>query len=162
MTITIRKIEMKDYQVVWRIFRQVVATGDTYAYSADIEREEALEIWIDRPRKTYVAELDGVVVGTYYIKTNQPGLGNHICNAGYMVAAEARGKGVGRAMAEHSLVEARRMGYHAMQFNMVVSTNSTAVKLWQSLGFEIVGVIPQAFNHAQLGLVDAYVMYKRL
>ena len=162
MTITIRHIESDDYQAVWSIFQAVVATGDTYPFDPNIDREEALRHWVNVPRRTYVVEVDGLIVGTYYIKTNQPTLGAHVCNAGYMVAAQARGQGIGRMMGRHSLDEAKRLGYKAMQFNLVVSTNTAAVKLWQEMGFQIVGTLPQAFNHARQGLVDAYVMYQIL
>ncbi|HSR34512.1 MAG TPA: GNAT family N-acetyltransferase, partial [Anaerolineae bacterium] len=123
---------------------------------------EALRLWIEAPRATYVAERDGEIVGTYYLKTNQPGLGSHVCNAGYMVRSEARGEGVGKAMCTHSLEEARRLGYKAMQYNLVAATNRGAVDLWRKMGFEIVGTLPKAFNHARLGLVDAHVMYRLL
>ena len=99
-------------------------------------------------------------MGTYYIKANQPGLGSHVCNCGYMVCADARGKGIGRAMCEHSLVEARKLGFKAMQYNLVVSTNRGAIKLWQDLGFDIIGTLPGAFEHRHKGFVDAFVMYQ--
>ena len=114
------------------------------------------------PRATYAAYDDGEPVGTYYIKPNQPGLGSHVCNAGYMVAPRARGKGIGRAMCLHSLDEARKLGFKAMQYNLVVCTNRGAVKLWQDLGFKIIGRLPKVFNHSQKGLVDAFVMYQWL
>ena len=160
--IAIRHSRHKDYEEIWQIFHEVVSVGDTYPFSPDIDREEALRLWVEMPRATYIAEADGKVVGTYYIKSNQPGLGSHVCNAGYMVQAEARGMGVGKAMCSHSLDVARRLGYKAMQYNLVVATNVAAVKLWQKMGFEIVGTLPQAFNHAALGLVDAHVMYRLL
>ena len=102
------------------------------------------------------------MLGTYYLKTNQPGLGAHVCNAGYMVAGQARGRGVGRAMAEHSLEEARRLGYRAMQYNFVASTNEGAIRLWKRLGFDVVGTLPGAFRHEGQGYVDALVMYRHL
>jgi len=111
---------------------------------------------------TYVAETDGVVVGTYILKPNQPGLGSHVANAGYMVHPDHAGKGTGKAMCEHSLEEARKGGYLAMQFNIVVSTNETAVALWKKMGFSIVGVLPKVFRHIERGLVDAYVMHRFL
>ena len=111
---------------------------------------------------TYVTLVDGHVMGSYFLTPNQPGLGAHVCNAGYMVARRARGQGVGRAMGEHSLAEARRLGYRAMQFNIVVTTNAYAVSLWKSLGFHVVGTLPEAFRHSQHGFVDALVMYRSL
>jgi L-amino acid N-acyltransferase YncA len=122
-----------------------------------------LAYWFGAETRTYVAEgEEGKVVGTYILRPNQPGLGSHVANAGYMVGEDGRGKGVGKAMCEHSLEEARRMRFHAMQFNMVVSTNETAVSLWKKLGFSIVGTLPQAYRHRELGLVDAYVMHRFL
>jgi L-amino acid N-acyltransferase YncA len=160
--ITIRAASQQDDNALWAIFHEVVREGDTYAFAPDTSRAEALRIWTEVPRATYVAEAEGKVVGTYFLKTNQPGLGAHVCNAGYMVRAAARGLGVGQAMCAHSLDEARRLGYRAMQFNLVVSTNTGAVRLWQKMGFEIVGTLPRAFRHARLGFVDAYVMYQWL
>ena len=158
----IRPIQPADYDAVWRIFHEVVARGDTYAYDPITTRDEALRLWVDVPRATYVAEAEGEVRGTYYLKTNQPGLGDHVCNAGYMVAGRARGRGLGRAMAEHSLEEARRLGYRAMQYNFVASTNKGAIRLWKQLGFDVVGTLPGAFRHAEQGYVDALVMYQQL
>ena len=100
--------------------------------------------------------------GTYWLKANQPGLGSHVGNGAYMVSPNAKGKGIGRMMAEHSIGEARRLGFTAMQFNFVVQSNDVAVKLWQSVGFEIIGEIPEAFNHKQNGLTNAYIMYRKL
>jgi ribosomal protein S18 acetylase RimI-like enzyme len=117
---------------------------------------------MEKPKATYVAVLDENIMGTYYIKANQPGLGSHVCNCGYMVRNSARGKGIGRAMCQHSLSEARKLGFKAMQYNLVVSTNTGAVRLWQDLGFYIIGALPRAFNHREKGLVDAFVMYQWL
>jgi L-amino acid N-acyltransferase YncA len=160
--IAIRKARRQDRAAIWEIFHEVVYEGDTYPFLPDTDQEEALRLWTEVPRATYVAEFDGSIEGTYYIKTNQPGLGSHVCNAGYMVRAEARGMGVGTAMCAHSLDAARRLGYKAMQYNLVAATNVGAVRLWQKMGFEIVGTLPKAFNHAKLGLVDAHVMYRWL
>src|SRR5262249_26045564 len=118
--------------------------------------------WFAPEKFTYVAEAEGNIVGTFWIKENQPGLGSHVSNAAYMVSPDAAGKGVGRKMAEFSLMEARRLGFQAMQFNFVVKSNAIAVRLWQSLGFEIIGEIPDAFDHAKNGLTNAYVMYRKL
>ena len=158
----IRPASSDDDEAIWGIFQEVVASGDTFAFSPDTPRQQALEFWMHRENVTYVALVDRHVVGSYYLKPNQPGLGAHVCNAGYMVARRARGQGLGRAMGEHSLVEARRLGYRAMQFNMVVTTNAYAVSLWKSLGFHVVGTLPEAFRHAQHGFVDALVMYRSL
>ncbi len=158
----IRPARPEDAEGIWQIFHEVVQGGDTFAFAPETPREEALHLWCDYPRATFVAESGGVVVGSYFIKDNQPGLGAHVCNAGYMVAPGARGLGVGRAMCAHSFEEARRLGYTAMQYNIVVATNTGAVALWQSMGFAIVGTLPGAFRHSKLGLVDAHVMYRSL
>ncbi len=159
----IRRATQADEDIIWDIFRAVVASGDTYAFDPQTPREEALAYWFRPGTHTYVAEgEDGRVVGTYILKPNQPALGSHVANAGFMVSPAARGFGVGRRMGEHCLGEARRLGFRAMQFNFVVSTNEAAVRLWQQLGFHIVGTLPGAFRHAQHGFVDAYVMFKAL
>lgn len=117
---------------------------------------------MEAPRNTYVAEEDGLILGTYYIKTNQQGPGSHVCNCGYMVGSAARGRGLATAMCEHSQRVAVEMGYKAMQFNFVAASNEGAVRLWQKLGFEIAGRLPGAFDHPARGYVDALVMYKWL
>lgn len=159
----IRYATPADEDAIWSIFHAVVAPGDTYAFDPHTSREEALAYWFRPGTHTYVAESeDGRVVGTYILKPNQPALGSHVANAGFMVSPEARGLGVGRRMGEHCLAEARQLGFRAMQFNFVVSTNEAAVRLWQQLGFQIVGTLPGAFRHARHGFVDAYVMFKAL
>jgi ribosomal protein S18 acetylase RimI-like enzyme len=158
----IRTANDQDWDKIWPIVHEVFKGGDTYPYSPETSKEDAHNIWLKTPAATYVAQQSGRIVGTYYIKPNQPGLGSHVCNAGYMVSAAARGQGIGRRMCAHSLEAAVRLGFKAMQYNLVVVTNTTAVKLWQNMGFEIIGTLPRAFNHAQLGLVDALVMYRLL
>ena len=158
----IRAAVPKDAEAIWRIFHEIVSTGATYAYAPDTSRSEALRLWIEEPQSTYVAVDEGGVVGTYYLKANQPGLGAHVCNAAYMVESHARGQGLGRAMCEHSMAEARRLGYRAMQYNLVVATNEGAIRLWEKMGFTITGRLPEAFQHAQHGFVDAVVMYRLL
>lgn len=160
--IEIKKAEESDFEAVWLIFREVVKSGDTYAYSPDTTKENARLIWMSKEVATYVARLDGEIVGTYILKANQPGLGSHVANAGYMVRGGSRGKGIGGAMCRHSMDEARSAGFLAMQFNLVVSTNESAVLLWQMLGFSIVGTLPKVFRHQKLGLVDAFVMHRFL
>ncbi|MGB3532776.1 MAG: GNAT family N-acetyltransferase [Microcoleaceae cyanobacterium] len=160
--LTIRVAEDRDFEAIWTIFHQVVSGGDAYAFSPDTSIEEAYQLWMKLPRVTYVATLNEQVVGTYYLKPNQPGLGSHVCNAGFMVLSTARGKGIGRRLGEHALQQAKLQGFKAMQFNFVVSTNQPAVKLWKSLDFTIVGTLPKAFHHQKLGLVDVYVMYQWL
>ncbi len=151
-----------DWDAIWEIFHAVIAPGDTYVFDPHMPREEALAYWFHAGTHTYVAEAKGQIAGTYILKPNQPALGSHVANAGFMVAPSARGLGVGRRMGEHCLEEARRLGFRAMQFNFVVSTNEPAVHLWQQLGFRIVGTLPGAFHHAQKGFVDAYVMFQSL
>lgn len=158
----IREATRADFEQIWPLLREVAAAGETYAYPRDITKEQAAALWLDAPRKTYVLEEEGQILGTSYIKTNQAGPGDHVCNCGYMVAPEARGRGIATALCEHSQAVARELGYSAMQFNFVVSTNEPAVRLWQKLGFAIVGRLPGAFRHPGRGYVDALVMYKWL
>ncbi len=160
--ITIREAREADSDAIWGILRTVVESGDAYAFDPGIDREAAMASWLAPGVHPYVAEEGGRVIGSYVVKANQPGLGSHVANAAYMVAPEARGRGVGRAMGEHSLAAARRLGFRAMQFNLVVSTNHGAVELWKQLGFAIVGTLPRAFRHQTLGFVDAYVMFREL
>jgi ribosomal protein S18 acetylase RimI-like enzyme len=158
----IREASSPDSGPIWDIFHAVVAGGDTYAFDPKISREEALAYWLNPSNRCFVAEREGMIVGTYILKANQAGLGAHVANAAFMVSPDARGLGVGRAMGEHSLAEARRLGFRAMQFNFVVSTNESAIRLWQELGFKIVGTLPGAFHHSTRGFVDAYVMFRSL
>ncbi len=158
----IRKAEEADFEAIWPIFHQVVQQGDTYTFAPETTKEQARAFWMARENATYVALIEDRIVGTYILRRNHVGQGSHVANCGYMVSQEARGKGIGKAMCEHSLEEARRMGFHAMQFNIVVSTNAPAVALWKKCGFAIVGTLPRAFRHKELGLVDAYVMYRFL
>ncbi|EZQ18867.1 MULTISPECIES: GNAT family N-acetyltransferase [Halopseudomonas] len=158
----IREATKDDFDSIWPIFHEVAAAGDTYAYPRDTTREQAFALWMDYPRKTFVCEEDGQILGTYYIKTNQAGPGDHVCNCGYMVSSAARGRGLASAMCEHSQEVAVQLGYQAMQFNFVASSNEGAVRLWNKLGFATVGRLPKAFNHPSLGYVDALVMYKWL
>lgn len=160
--LTIREIRADEFGLLWPIFHEVVAAGDTYSYAPDMSFEDARQLWTSGGARCFVALLDGACVGGYMLRANQPGLGNHVANCGYMVAAEMRGRGIAGAMCEHSLAQAREAGFAAMQFNFVVSTNEGAVRLWQKHGFAIVGRIPDAFRHARHGLVDALVMYRRL
>ena len=158
----IRQATAVDSDAIWDIFRAVVVPGDTYTFDPDISRDEALAYWLHPSNRCYVAEREGNVVGTYVLRANQPGLGSHVANAAFMVAPQARGFGVGRGMGEHSLREARRLGFRAMQFNFVVATNESAIGLWHQLGFKIVGTLPGAFRHPQKAFVDAYVMFRSL
>lgn len=159
----IRKFEEQDWPRVWRIIEPVFRAGETYAFSPDITKEEAYHVWIESPEVTFVAVDSAVeIVGTYYLKPNQPTLGDHVCNCGYIVAENTRGRGIASRMCDHSQREAVTHGFRAMQYNLVVSTNEDAVYLWKKHDFEIIGTLPKAFRHARFGYVDAYVMYKLL
>lgn len=160
--VEIRRAQETDFEQIWEIIRSVAETGDTYIFPPDVSRNDAKTTWMTPLIATYVALQDGGIVGTYILKPNQTGRGSHVANASYMVHPAFRRRGVGRAMGEHSLAEARSRGYLAMQFNMVVSTNEPAISLWKDLGFTIVGTLPKAFRHGTLGLVDAHVMYHLL
>ena len=158
----IRKALEADKPAIWQIIKSVIAGGDTYVFSLDSTEDEMMAYWFTPDKQNYVAELDGEIVGTFWLRANQPGLGSHVANAAYMVSPTAGGTGIGRQMAEYSLDEARRLGFAAMQFNFVVKSNTVAVKLWQSIGFEIIGEIPDAFDHHQDGFTNAYIMYRKL
>ena len=158
----IREATKDDFDQIWPVFNDIVKTGETYAYATDTNREQAFNIWMDAPRKTFVFEEEGKILGTYYLKTNQAGPGNHVCNCGYMVSSLARGRGLATSMCEHSQTIAKQLGYKAMQFNFVAASNIGAIRLWNKLGFETVGCLPKAFNHPSQGLVDALIMYKWL
>ena len=159
----IKPFQDQDWPTVWKIIKPVFRAGETYAFSPDISEEQARQVWIEKPEITFVAVgEDSEIFGTYYIKPNQPTLGAHVCNCGYIVAEGARRRGIASAMCEHSLHEAATRGYRAMQYNLVVSTNDIAVQLWEKHGFEIIGTLPKSFRHARLGYVDAHVMYKQL
>ena len=170
--IEIRKATEADKPEVWKIIEAVISDGDSYTFAPDSSREKMFDFWFAEDKETYVAILSepeaiannstSKIIGTFFIKANQPDLGSHICNAGYMVSAEAKGKGIGRKMAEFSLAEAKRLGFRAMQFNFVVKSNEIAIKLWQNLGFEIIGEIPEAFQHKEKGLTNALIMYRKL
>ncbi|HEY0429534.1 MAG TPA: GNAT family N-acetyltransferase [Pyrinomonadaceae bacterium] len=158
----IRKAVDADKPKVWEIIKAVISNGDTYVFYPDTSKEKMLDYWFAADKKTYVALAENKIVGTFFLKDNQPDLGSHVANAGFMVAEEAKGMRVGRTMAEFSLEEARRLSYEAMQFNFVVTSNEVAVKLWLALGFEIIGEIPDAFRHVEKGLTNAYIMYRKL
>ena len=165
--ITVRKYKPADWDAVWEVIRPVLRRGETYPLNPDIGEREARGVWVHTPRRlagaTYVAEDEnGRIVGSFYIKRNQPCLGAHVCNCGYITAESARGMGVGSLLCEYSQQAAAAMGFTAMQFNLVVATNDGAFRLWKKHGFTVVGALQQAFRHPKHGLVDAYVMYKLL
>jgi RimJ/RimL family protein N-acetyltransferase len=161
--ITIRGFQEQDWAETWKIIEPVFRAGETYAFSPDITAEEAHKVWIETPAATFVTvDANNTILGTYYIKPNQPALGAHVCNCGYIVADNARNQGLAALMCDHSQVQALSMGFLAMQYNLVVATNENAVHLWQKKGFQIIGTLPKSFRHSRLGLVDAHVMYKLL
>ncbi len=158
----IRPALADDRPVIWSIIGPVICAGETYALDRDMSEEAALAYWTGPDREAFVAEEDGEILGTYYLRANQTGGGSHVCNCGYMTAPAAAGRGIARRMCLHSLDRARARGYRAMQFNFVVSTNERAVRLWESLGFAIVGRLPGAFDHPAHGFVDALIMFQSL
>lgn len=157
-----RVAEAEDWPGIWEVFRRVVATGDTYPYPPDIAEEEARPIWMAPSHTVSVAQDGGAILGTAYFKPNTVGLGDHIANAGWMIHPDRQGHGIGRQYAGYVLDEARAAGFRAMQFNAVVASNTGAVSLWESLGFEIVGTVPNGFRHTELGLTPVYIMYREL
>lgn len=159
---SIRDARDGDEAAIWRILEPIIRDGSTYALPPTMCEQAALQYWRAPTHEVFVAESKGEVVGTYYMRPNQAGGGAHVANCGYMTAPWAAGRGIARAMCAHSLDHARSRGYRAMQFNLVVSTNDRALRLWQDFGFEIVGRLPQAFMHPRQGYVDAFVMYRSL
>jgi len=158
----IRQSEPRDDDGIWRILEPTFRAGETYPIARDISRSDALAYWHSLGHSVFVAEDAGTIVGTYYLRANNRGGGAHVANCGYVVAPDAFGRGVARAMCTHSLAQARARKFTAMQFNFVIASNSRAVRLWQSLGFAVAGRLPGAFEHPNLGLVDAYVMVRSL
>ncbi len=158
----IRPAQPQDAQAIHDIIGPVIAAGETYALPRDMTREQALAYWLADDRETFVAEENGRIVGTYYLRANQMGGGGHIANCGYMTAQGETGRGIARAMCLHSLDHAIQRGFRAMQFNFVVSTNHRAIALWEGLGFRTLARLPQAFNHPREGYVDALVMFRQL
>ena len=162
MGMLIRSARAEDTTAIWSIIGPTIRAGETYALDPALGEADALAYWLGSDRETFVAEENGEIFGTYYIRANQGGGGRHVSNCGYMTSASATGRGIARRMCEHSIDHARSRGFQAMQFNFVVSTNERAVRLWQSLGFEIVGTLPLAFQHPSHGFVDALVMFRQL
>jgi len=159
---TIRSAGSEDRDAIWSIIEPIIRAADVYTLPREMAREDALAYWFSASHEVFVATEGDEVRGTYYLRANQRGGGSHVANCGYATATAATGRGVARAMCAHSIEHSRRLGFKAMQFNFVVSTNERAVKLWQSFGFEIVGRLPEAFLHPQFGYVDAFVMYRDL
>lgn len=161
-TIVFRRAGPRDEELLWEIIRPIIRAGGTYVFDPASSRESMMSYWLGSDKNTYVAEGDEEILGTFYIKANQPDLGNHICNAGFMVLDKVAGRGIGKAMGRFALEEAKRLGYLGMQFNFVIKTNEKAVNLWKSLGFKVIGEIPEAYRHPKLGLVPALIMYQKL
>jgi L-amino acid N-acyltransferase YncA len=160
--VAIREATPADVPAILAIGRELVEDGDTYVFPPTTSDDELKAYWLSPTGRTYVAELDGQTVGCYFLRTNYPGRGRHVANASYAVRRGFTRRGIGRALAEHSLEMAKGLGFQAMQFNLVVSTNEAAVTLWRVLGFRIVGTLPKVFDHPKRGLVDAYVMHRFL
>lgn len=161
---TLRPFEPDDWPAVWAILEPIVRGGEEFGYDVDGSPEYVRHKWVEVPTETHVAvdARTGEVLGTYYLKPNQDGPGNHVANCGYATASSARGRGVATRLCEHSQERALALGFRSMQFNQVVATNEAAVRLWTKLGFEVVATLPESFRHARLGFVDAFVMVKRL
>ena len=158
----IRPLGRHEFDLVWPIFEPIIRAGQTYSYDPNLTKEQGAAIWMAEEKTPYVAFDGDQVVGTFYIRANQLGLGNHIANGGFMVAPGHCGKGYGTQMGERMVEEARRLGYHGMQFNFVVETNEPSRRIWEKLGFEVVGRVPDAFRHADYGLTPALILYKKL
>jgi ribosomal protein S18 acetylase RimI-like enzyme len=159
---TARIATNEDEESLWGILEPMVRRGGTYVFSLDKSKESLMGYWMGADKFTFVVERDGELLGTFYLKSNQEGLGDHICNAGFVVAPAAEGQGIGRWMGELAQAEAKSRGFLAMQFNFVIKSNQPAVHLWKSLGFSVLGEIPEAYRHPQLGLVSALIFYKKL
>ncbi len=160
--LTMRAIRDEDKAALWAMLEPVIRAGEVFALPRTMEREAALAYWCAPEHEVLVAEMDGQVVGSYYLRANQQGGGAHVANCGYLTSPAASGRGVARAMCADSLQRAKKRGFRAMQFNFVVRTNERAVRLWQSFGFEILATLPDVFFHPRFGYVDAFVMYRRL
>ncbi|NUS12826.1 MAG: GNAT family N-acetyltransferase [Streptomyces sp.] len=160
----IREATDDDWPAVWPFFRQIVVAGETFTYPPDLTREQAREWWmLPAPFRTVVAVDDaGTVLGTAKMNRNHMGNGSHIASASYMVDPAHHGQGVGRALCAYSVEWARAAGYRAMQFNAVVESNVHAVALYRSLGFEVIGTLPEGFRHPHLGYVGLHIMHRAL
>jgi L-amino acid N-acyltransferase YncA len=162
--VQIRDATADDWPAIWPFFRQIMAAGETYAYDPEMTESAARQMWLVSPPGAAVAAVarDGAVVGTASMYANRPGPGAHVASASFMVDPARSGRGTGRALGEHVLEWARRSGFRAIQFNAVVETNEPAVALWRSLGFSVIGTVPQAFAHPTHGLVGLHIMHRFL
>jgi L-amino acid N-acyltransferase YncA len=162
LNMTIRPATKQDFISVWDIFHAVIQQGDTYVFPEDTPQADLATYWFAEHMHTYVVEIEGKVVATYILKPNQVGRGGHVANGSFMVHPAYQGQGIGKDMCEHCIAQATRLGFYAIQFNLVISTNTAAIRLWERFGFSIIGTIPEAFHHKKLGLVDAHIMYRVL
>jgi ribosomal protein S18 acetylase RimI-like enzyme len=160
--VIIREFAESDIEPALEIFFEVIKGGDTYDFAPDTSRDTAINYFTSNDTKRFVAEINGEVTGWYSLKPNRPGLASHIGNCSYMVSSKFRSNGIGKLLCEHSIAQAKKDSFKAIQFNFVVSTNTAAVNLWKKLGFEIIGTIPHGYNHSHLGPVDAYIMFRKL
>lgn len=160
--ISVRPASPDDSDAIWKVIEPTIRSAETYTLPPDLSKGDALRYWFSPGHEVFVAIRGGEIVGSYYLRANHAGAGSHVANCGYITAPWAAGRGVAKTMCWHSLDQARSRGFLAMQFNLVVSTNQRAVRLWQFMGFEIIGRIPQAFRHPTAGLVGAYIMYRAL
>ena len=160
--VQISEMTKGDFELFWPVFKEIVYAQETYAFDPDIDFELAYNLWCVSPQKTYAVKDSGLILGSYYIKPNASGPSSHISNCGYMVSPESRGKGIARKLCLHSQKIAIELCYSAMQFNSVVSSNETAINLWKNLGYKIIGTIPSAYKHKQLGFIDSFIMHKQL
>jgi ribosomal protein S18 acetylase RimI-like enzyme len=156
----IRPATTADHDAIWAILEPTLRAGETYALPRDWDRDTAITYWFALPHQVFVAEIGGAILGHYFLTPNKLGGGAHVANCGFMTALTSTGKGVARAMCAHALETAKAQGFRAMQFNFVVSSNERAVALWQRFGFDIVGRLPGAFAHPELGYVDVFVMFQ--
>ncbi|WP_105169830.1 GNAT family N-acetyltransferase [Pseudoalteromonas sp. T1lg23B] len=158
----ITEMTKQDFALFWPTFESIIKAQQTYAFDPDMSMKQAYQVWCQTPLKAFAFKVDDEVLGTYYLKANAMGPSSHICNCGYMVSAAARGQGIAQTLCEHSQQVAKNLGFKAMQFNSVVSSNEGAIRLWKKLGYEIIGTIPKAYKHPQLGYIDSHIMHKLL
>lgn len=155
-----RRAVAEDGRALWDLLRPVIRAGDSYALPPDMDRAGALAYWTAPAHEVWLAAEPPS--GTYYLRANQLGPGDHVCNAGFVTGPRARGRGIARAMLDHALGRARVRGFLAMQFNFVLASNARALTIWRDYGFDIVGRVPQAFRHPSEGPTDALILHRFL
>ena len=161
-TLQVRSVADEDRQCLLPILREAMSCAHSYPYDPMSNDEELLKIWLAPTHRVYIGLIESRIAGTFYIRPNQPCLGAHICNAGFIVSSNFSGRGVGTTLGKYALKQAKKLGYKAMQFNLVVVSNVVSIRIWKNLGFRVIGTIPEAFNHPQKGLIDAHIMHKKL